>query len=181
MAAKVVDGEVVRVSFGAFSPIIVFDRTPWYLSSGWLLPALIVGLAVLLITALSWPIGWIARRRYGTKLAFTGNDLKAYRLVRGFSGLVVLVLVGWAVAITTMMSDLNLLSGPLDWLVWLLEIVGFIGFLGLLGVALWHLWLVWKGKRGWFSKLWSVLIVLAALVALWVAVGYNLLDFGTNY
>ena len=159
----------------------MFERAPWYLSSAWLLPALLAGLVVLVITALSWPAGWIARRRYGAKLAFAGRDLKAYRLVRGFSGLVALVLIGWAVALGVMMSDLALLSGQLDWLVWLLQIAGFVGFLGLFGIALWHLWLVWKGKRGWFSKLWSVLIFLAALVALWVAIGFNLLSFGTSY
>ena len=92
-----------------------------------------------------------------------------------------MVLIGWAVAIGAMMSDMSLLSGQLDGLVWLLQITGWIAFLGLFGIALWNLWLVWKGKRGWFSKLWSVLILLAALVVLWVAVGFNLLDFGTNY
>ena len=181
MAAKVVDGEVIRLSFDEISPFMVFEPAPWYLSSAWLLPALAIGLGVLAITALSWPIGWIARRRYGATLAFAGNDLKAYRLVRGFSALVVLVLIGWATALGMMMSDFSMLSGALDWLVWLLQIAGFVGFLGLFGIALWHLWLVWKGKRGWFSKLWSVLIVLAAFVALWAAIGYNLLDFGTNY
>src|SRR3546814_2113296 len=78
---------------------MMFEPAPWYLSSAWLLPALLLGLGVLVITALSWPIGWAARRRYGAKLAFAGHDLKAYRLVRGFSALVVLVLIGWAVAI----------------------------------------------------------------------------------
>ena len=181
MAAEVVDGEVVRLSFGFISPFMMFEPAPWYLSSAWLLPALLAGLAVLVVTALSWPTGWAARRRYGAKLAFTGNDLKAYRLVRGFSALAALVLIGWAVAIGAMMSDMSLLSGQLDGLVWLLQITGWIAFLGLFGIALWNLWLVWKGKRGWFSKLWSVLILLAALVVLWVAVGFNLLDFGTNY
>src|SRR3546814_11816503 len=87
---------------------MMFEPAPWYLSSAWLLPALLLGLGVLVITALSWPIGWAARRRYGAKLAFAGHDLKAYRQVRGFSALVVLVLLGWAVAIGVLMSDINL-------------------------------------------------------------------------
>lgn len=181
MAAEVVDGKVVRLSFDEFSPFMVFEPAPWYLSSSWLLPALIAGLVILLLTALSWPAGAIARRRYGAKLALTGKDRTAYRLVRGFSALVVLVLIGWAVAISTMMSDLNLLSGPLDWLVVLLQITGLIAFIGLFLISLWNLWLVWKGKRGWFSKLWSVLVVLAALVALWVGFAFNLIGFGLNY
>src|SRR3546814_3728443 len=114
MAAEVVVGEVVRQIFGFVSPFMMFEPAPWYLSSAWLLPALLLGLGVLVITALSWPIGWAARRRYGAKLAFAGHDLKAYRLVHGFSALVVLVLIGWAVAIGVMMSDMNLLSGSLE-------------------------------------------------------------------
>src|SRR3546814_10847344 len=157
MAAEVVDGEVVRLSFGFVSPFMMFEPAPWYLSSAWLLPALLLGLGVLVITALSWPIGWAARRRYGATLAFAGHDLKAYRLVRGFSALVVLVLIGWAVAIGVMMSDMNLLSGSPDWLVWLLQVAGWIDFLVPLGIALWHLWPFRKGTRGWFSNCWGML------------------------
>ncbi|MCJ8158457.1 serine hydrolase domain-containing protein [Sphingomonas sp. LaA6.9] len=181
MAAKVVDGKVVRLSFDEISPFMMLDRAPWYLSASWLMPALLFGIGVLALTALSWPIGAIARRRYGAKLAFAGNDLKAYRLVRGFAALVSVVLIGWAVALSMMMSDFALLGGALDWLIWLLQIAGVIAFFGMLGIAVWHLWLAWKGKRGWFSRLWSVLIVLAAFFILWAALGFKLIGFGTDY
>lgn len=181
MAAKVVDGKVVRLSFDEISPFMMLDRAPWYLSASWLMPALLFGIGVLALTALSWPIGAIARRRYGAKLAFAGNDLKAYRLVRGFAALVSVVLIGWAVALSIMMSDFALLGGALDWLIWLLQIAGVIAFFGMLGIAVWHLWLAWKGKRGWFSRLWSVLIVLAAFFILWAALGFKLIGFGTDY
>lgn len=181
MAAKVVDGKVVRLSFDEISPFMMLDRAPWYLSASWLMPALLFGIGVLALTALSWPIGAIARRRYGAKLAFAGNDLKVYRLVRGFAALVSVVLIGWAVALSMMMSDFALLGGALDWLIWLLQIAGVIAFFGMLGIAVWHLWLAWKGKRGWFSRLWSVLIVLAAFFILWAALGFKLIGFGTDY
>src|SRR3546814_16623602 len=103
---------------------MMFEPAPWYLSSAWLLPALLLGLGVLVITALSWPIGWAARRRYGAKLAFAGHDLKAYRLVRGFSALVVLVLIGVSVALGVMLSSMNLLSVSPAWLFCLLHCLG---------------------------------------------------------
>ena len=37
LVAKVVDGEAVRFSLGNIAPIIVWDRTPWYQNSSWLL------------------------------------------------------------------------------------------------------------------------------------------------
>ncbi|MCJ8157685.1 serine hydrolase [Sphingomonas sp. LaA6.9] len=181
MAAKVVDGKVMRLSFDDISPFMMFEPTPWYLSTAWITPALLLSLGALAITALSWPIAAIARRRFGAKLAFTGNDLKAYRLVRGFALLVVALFAGWAATIVTMMSDFDLLSGAMDWAVYSLQILSVIGFFGLLGVALWNALLAWKGKRGWFSRLWSVVIVLAAFFALWVALGFKLIGFGVSY
>ena len=47
LVAKVVDGEAVRFSLGNIAPIIVWDRTPWYQNSTWLLPLLYLSLAVL--------------------------------------------------------------------------------------------------------------------------------------
>lgn len=181
MAAEVVDGKVVRLSFNEISPFMVFEPAPWYLAADWLIPALVLAMAVLAVTAVSWPIGWIARRRYGAALALTGPSLRAYRLVRGLSGVVVLVLAGWAIAIGSMLADFSLLHGAFDPLVWLLQIAGWIGFIALPVVALWNLWLAWQDKRGWFAISWGVLVFLASIIALWVAAGFKLLDFGTTY
>ncbi|MGH6780479.1 MAG: serine hydrolase domain-containing protein, partial [Sphingomonadaceae bacterium] len=181
LAAKVENGKVVRFSLDAVSPFMMFEPVPWYLSTSWLSPALLLGLGALLLTALAWPVSALVRRRYGAKLALTGNDLKSYRLVRGFAGLGVAVMIGWAALIGTMLSDFSLLGGQLDWALILLQIVSPIVFLGLVGVAAWNLWLIWKGKRGWFSKLWSIVLLFSAIVLLWAAAGFNLIGFGTNF
>ena len=36
-------------------------------------------------------------------------------------------------------------------------------------------------KRGWFSKIWAVLLLVSAAILLWVAFAFNLIGFGTNY
>ena len=51
----VVDGEAVRFSLGNIAPIIVWDRTPWYKDSAWLLPLIYLSMAVLFLTAIFWP------------------------------------------------------------------------------------------------------------------------------
>lgn len=179
LAAQVVDGKVVRWSFGAISPFMVFDRTPWYATGAWLIPALVFALGVVLLTAISWPGGWIARRRYGAALKLEGNARRAYRLVRGFAWLALLVVCGW-LAVITMVENFDS-HGSFDWLILLLQVAGTVGFIGLLGLAGWNLWLAFKDKRGWFSKLWAVLLVLGAAVLLWVALVFKLISFGTGF
>src|SRR6185295_2500812 len=54
LAAKVVDGKVVRWSIDLLSAFMVFDRAPWYMNSAWLLPALALAVTALAITAIRW-------------------------------------------------------------------------------------------------------------------------------
>ncbi len=181
LAAKLKDGKVDWVSIDAISPIMMLQRPAWYASPGWLSPGVIAGLVILGLTALSWPIGAIARRRYGAKLALAGKELKAFRLVRGFAAVVTLVLIGWVATLAAMMSDFHLLGGAMDWAIYLLQIVGTIGFIGMVAVAAWNLLLVWTGRRGWFSKLWSILVLVAAVVILWAAFAFHLISFGVQF
>ncbi|MEN3746739.1 serine hydrolase domain-containing protein [Sphingomonas sp. HF-S3] len=179
LAAKVVDGKIVRWSVDDISPFMVFDRTPWYLDGAWLMPLFLIGVGVILLTALAWPVAALTRRRFGATLALAGNDRKAYRLVRGFSWLVIGVLIGWAIVITGIENFEA--HGSTDWLIYLVQILGAIGFFGLVGVAIWNALRVWTGKRGWFAKLWSVLLVLSAVFVLWVALAFKLISFGAAY
>ena len=179
LAAQVVDGKVVRWSFGEVSPFMIWYRTPAALDSAWLMPALLIGIAIVLLTALAWPVGWFARRRYGVQLALQGEARRTYRAVRGFAWLALAVLAGWVMIITGL-EDFES-HGSTDWLILVLQLAGTLAFFGLFGLALWNAWLVWRGKRGWFAKLWSVLLVLAALVILWVALAYKLISFGVEF
>ena len=179
LAAQVVDGKVARWSFGEVSPFMIWYRTPAALDSAWLMPALLFGIAVVLLTALAWPIGWFTRRRYGAQLALQGEALRTYRTVRGFSWLVLLVLVGWAVVITGL-EDFES-HGSTDWLILLLQFLGTLAFFGLFGLALWNAWLAWRDKRGWFARGWSVLLVLGSFFILYTALVYKLISFGTEF
>lgn len=181
LAADVVDGRVVRLAFSENSPFTMFEPAPWYRSSAWLLPAFVAGLVVLALTALSWPVGAAARRRYGVPRLLTGRDLAAYRFVRGGAGLVAVHLVGWGATMAAMLSNFKLMNGGLDWLVRLLQIGSFVAFPAMLGIAGWHVVRTWRGSRNRLARIWSVLILLAALAVLWVAVGFNLLVPSLDY
>jgi len=181
LAAQVVDGKVVRWSFDLISPFIVYDRVPAWRSGAWLKPALYLSMAVLLLTFLYWPATWFVRRRYASAAGGRGPALRAYRATR-IMALAVLAMLGtWTWFVTTAFSDLSMLSSGTDALLWLLQIVGAIVFVGAVGVAGWNAWLTWRDGRVWTRRVWSVLVLLAALVVLYVAWAFGLLAMTANY
>jgi CubicO group peptidase (beta-lactamase class C family) len=181
LAAKVVGGKVVRWSFDLISPFMMFDRVPAYRSAAWIKPALYAALAVLLATFLYWPGSWYVRRRHGAVLRVSGPALRAYRATRLMALLVLLVLVGWIVAVTVLFGDLELLAAGADPILWLLQIAGAIVFVGAVGIAAWNAWLTWRDGRRWTRKLWSVLVLLATVVVLYVAATFGLIAMTVNY
>lgn len=179
LAAQVVDGKVVRWSFGEVSPFMIWYRTPAALDSAWLMPALLFGVGVVFLTALSWPVGWFTRRRYGGQLALEGEARRTYRAVRAFAWLTLVALVGWMVVITGLESFES--HGSTDWLILLVQIFGTLVFFGLFGLSIWNAWLTWKRKGNWFAKVWSVLLVLGVFFILWVALAFRLISFGAEF
>ena len=181
LAAKVENGRVVRFSVDSGSPYIAFDRVPWYLSSAWLTPAMLVSLGALLLTAIAWPASALARRRYGVKADLAPAALKSYRLTRGFAALAVAVMVGWLWFATSLLADFSSLSGELDWALVTLQVATPVIFLGLLVSAIWNIRHVWTSKRGRFAKFWSLVLLVSAVVLLWIGVGFHLIGFGTRF
>lgn len=181
IAAKVIDGKVVRWSFDLVAPFTVFDPVPAWRSASWLLPALYLSLGVLALTFLFWPIGWFTRRRYKAAMPLTGRALGAYRAVRIMAGIDVVILGGWIVLVSVMMSNLSLMNGGADFWLWLLQIAGAVAFFGAVGIAGWNAWLSWRDGRHWTGKLWNTLILLATLIVLYVALVYGLVSMTGQY
>lgn len=182
LAAKVVNGRPVRWSVDSEAPFMVFDRTPAAINSAWIMPLLYASLAVLLLTFLYWPVTAVARRRYQAQLAVTGRSRTVYRGVRLASGLVLAMLIAWAVTFSTLLGNLaRLTSGITDAVLWLLQIVGLVVFVGAVVLAGWNALLAWREGRRWTRKLWAVLVLIAALTVLYVAFTFGLLDMTVNF
>ena len=177
LSAKVENGKVVRWSIDAVAPFMVWDRTPWTRNTAWLMPAFVMGVGIIAITALGWPMGAIARRSYGATLGLTGIDLALYRLIHGLSWLALATLGGWML----LFQSLGTTDASLDRWIWLLEIASAIGFAGLATCALWIACRSWTRPRTWFARAWSTLRVAGALSILWVAIAFHLISFGSNY
>jgi CubicO group peptidase (beta-lactamase class C family) len=177
LAAQVVDGRVVRWGVDDDSPINVFDRAPWYRDTAWLKPLFLVALIVLALTALSWPVAAIARRRYGAANPLIGADLLSYRLIRAFSWLTLIVLAGW----TSLLDLRTIVMAGIDGKVWLLELAGTLAGFGLGGVTIWNLSRAWSHRRGRVTTIWSAVQTLAALAMLYVMLTFHLISFGTQF
>lgn len=181
LAAKVVDGRVVRWSYDFASPFQVWDRVPALQSASWLLPALYVSLAILLVAFLQWPAAALVRRRYKATMSHEGRSRQVYRGVRLASGLVLAMLIAWGVAFTWLSSTAANLGASSDPLLWTLQILGLIVFVAAVLLAAWNVWLAWRGGRRWTAKLGAVMILLASAVVLYVMATFGLLDMTVNY
>lgn len=181
LAAEVVDGKVTRFSFDTFAPIIWFERAPAATSPAWLMPATVASLSILLLTVIAWPVAALIRRRYRQPHPFAGRDLRAYRWVRIGALVSALAIIAWVGLTITMLKNLSMMNSALDpWLI-ALHVLGSIAVFAGLALAVWHLVVVWTGKRRWTSKVWSVLLVLATAVLVWLAVSHHLVGLGVNY
>jgi CubicO group peptidase (beta-lactamase class C family) len=181
LAAKVENGQINRWSFDTVSPFMMFDRVPWYKDPAWLAPALFASLGLLVLAALSWPAGAVARRRFKVANNLEGRRLKLQRVWHGWQWLSLATIAGWLTFVSVGFSRLELLGGPLDPLLLTLEVLTPIAFFGLVGLAGWNLRQSLVEKRGWFSKLWAVLSLLASAILLWVVLAFHVISFGTNY
>ncbi|TNC47295.1 beta-lactamase family protein [Rubellimicrobium rubrum] len=181
VAAVVENGKVVRISYDAASPFLVFDRVPWWRDPAWLLPAVMTSLLVVALSALAWPAGAVARWRHGVPQPLRGKDLWGRRMTHGFSWLVLLAVVGWVAFIGLGLSRLALLGGPLDPLLRSLQILTPVIFGGLALSAAREASRAWTGTRGWGHRLWGGILLAAALLLLWVAWAYDLISWGLHY
>ncbi|WP_246448797.1 serine hydrolase domain-containing protein [Sphingomonas sabuli] len=181
LAAVVKDGKVQRFSGSIMSAFTVFERPAWYKNSALVMPLLQIAIGILLITAILWPVRHAVRRYHKAEFALTGRELLGYRLSRSAAVAILLVLVGWAALITVMFGELENTGGNLDTLVIIVQLLTFVAFLGGLAIFCWYAWQVWTGKRRWTAKVWSLALVFAGIVVVWVGFAFHMLSIGTNY
>ena len=163
------------------SPWEVFDRVPFAQSMAWIRPLLYLGIAILLLTVLFWPARWLARRRYAASAPASRPALRTQRPTRILAALELAVLAGWTVL---MLILLQARPSGIDvfvpWL-WLLQVAGLVVFPGLVLVAGWNAWLTWRARRPWTRRVWSILVLLAALHILYFAATFGLIAMTVNF
>lgn len=181
LAAKVVDGKAVRFSIDELSPFIVFDRTPWYQDTSWLLPVFIASAIALLLTVIFWPVTALVRRSYAAPLALDPRSYRAYRQSKLGALAIVIAIAVWSTTIGLMLSDYTKLTSQFDGFLYFTQALGIVGFIGGFVLILQNLNAVWAGRRRWPARVWSIVLVLSGFFVIWVGFVFNLLRIGASY
>jgi CubicO group peptidase (beta-lactamase class C family) len=181
LAAKVVDGQVVRFAIDGISPFMVLYRAAWYENAAWLLPAEYIALGALALTALFWPITAIVRRRFGATVGLAPDSLRAYRFSKIGSILILAAWGLWELTIIRLFKDFDNLSTKYDPNIHFAQVFGILAFLIGAALILWNLRAVYSGARRWPAKVWSIVLTLSAIVMLWIAFLFHLIGFSANY
>lgn len=181
LAAQVKDGQVVRFSFDGLSPFMVFDRPSAAKSPAWLMPAATVAAIALLLTVLAWPTSALVRRHYGVPYRLDGQEAKAHRWIRIAATAVVALSIAWAITVSKMITELELLTADMDGWLWILQLLSFVVFVGAAALGVWNAMVVVRGPRKWCAKTWAVVLALSLLVMLWIALAFHLIAFDVNY
>ena len=117
LAAKVVDGQVVRFTAEPIAAIESFERAPWWTTMPVLLAALFGSLAALLLTVLAWPISALVRRHYRAPTRCPA-PMRAPIAACACASLAVLLSMSAILGgVLVMMSDLDLMTPKQDMLV----------------------------------------------------------------
>jgi hypothetical protein len=94
---------------------------------------------------------------------------------------VVLVLVAWITTIQPINTSLAAFSPARDPWIRFLRVTTFLVLAAALLAALWNARRAWTGVRGWFGRGWSVLLVGATVILLWVGMAFRLTGIGADY
>jgi hypothetical protein len=163
------------------SPFMVFDPTPAWRSPVWLLPAVLVAFAAVLLTSLFWPIAAISRRRHHVQLPVTGLALKAHRVSRIAAAALATMTVAWLLLLTVGTKDLANLGPSLDPVLLGMYTLSVIVYVGGAVAMLWAGWVAFTNRRPVGARIWTTVLALSAVVLLYFATIYHLLSFVTKY
>jgi CubicO group peptidase (beta-lactamase class C family) len=184
LSAKVENGKVVRIANGDYAPIFVFDRVSGGKDSAWLLPALLVSIAVLFLTAVLWPVTALVRRKYGAAFPLSGPEAKSYRAARAGALAILAVGLGWTMVIMVGLKQLDFFGPAAAPWMFLLGILGPLLILAALAGAAWDAWMVWTRRKGlgsWLARLWSAALVLSVLCCAWVVLAFHMYGPNSHY
>jgi CubicO group peptidase (beta-lactamase class C family) len=181
LGARVQDGHVQYFAPSGFAPIIEFVPAPASMNMGWIGPVAGIAFAILLLTALAWPIVAITRRRYKYDAGLTGRPLQLYRATRATAWLLLVFWVGWLLLVSKMGADVSALDGRLDGWMRLMQIVLLVAIVGTV-LAIWNAVTVWQRPgRHRFATVCSILVALAAVFLIWLAMDARLLTASLNF
>jgi len=178
--ALVHNGHPVMLGFG-MAPPAAFLPQPWQRSAAWLTPALLLALAVLAITAGSWPIAAIVRRVYKAAPRQEARG-RFYTVTRAAAVAIIAVTLMFVFSLVYLSNDLSRASSAADEWILGLESAALVVFPGATLVGAWNLLHVWRRQSaGWPARAAAVMFLASCCVMLWAAAIFHLMNWRTSY
>lgn len=181
LGAMVKDGRVTAFAPRGFAPIILFVPASTGMNAGWIIPLLLAALAVMFVTALSWPIVALARRRFGYRPTIAGRPLLLYRTTAITAWLMLVVAGGWMGMIAALTADVANFDGRLDLWMRLLQLLSLTAIVGT-ATAVWDVGLIASGpERRRLATARAALVALSALFLVWMMFDMRTLTPSLNF
>jgi hypothetical protein len=140
---------------------------------------LVLGLGVILLTVLLWPVGALIRKHYGRPLQLTLSESRHRLLVRLVCVLFVVLLLGWVVVLSRS-NDINGLNSLPRWVI----IFGLLGVLCSIGA----IYVVWNAFRSWstsgrwiWAKVHDLALAIAFIGLVWFLLNWKLMNFSVHF
>jgi CubicO group peptidase (beta-lactamase class C family) len=181
LGAKIEGGRVVAFAPAGYAPIFLFVPASTGMNAAWIMPLLLVALAVMLVTALSWPIVALTRRRYGYRATIAPRALLLQRATRVTAWLLVIIAVGWMGIITALGADVANFDGRLDIWMRLLQLLSLAAIIGT-ALSVWNVWMLATSReKRWAATVWAVVVALSAVFLVWVMIDMRTLTPSLNF
>jgi len=181
LGALVKDGKVAAFAPAGFAPIFLFVPASTGMNAGWIVPTMLIALAVMLIAALGWPITAFTRWRFGYRSTVTGRPLLLHRATRVTAWLMLIVAIGWVGMITALSTDVAYFDGRLDIWMRLVQLLSLAAIVGT-GLAFWNAWTIATGpEKRRLATVWAVIVAVSALFLVWVMIDMRTLTLSLNF
>jgi CubicO group peptidase (beta-lactamase class C family) len=162
-------------------PTLIYQRVPLQWNATVLRFIVAVVLITFLLTLVLWPIAAIVRRYYRHESLVDPARCRFRRFARITSALALLLIVGFSITMVVGIGDSTYFGAKLDpWL----RILQFIGLLGVLGTAtvFYRAVLLWRSSGvGIWTKIYSVIFVIACIAYVWMVISFHILRPSLSY
>ncbi|HUK89547.1 MAG TPA: hypothetical protein VLZ81_04035, partial [Blastocatellia bacterium] len=170
-----------RMECAVSFPAEALQKTPWYIDIRWLLPAILLSLAIMFLTLILWPIAAMVRKHYGRQLEISRGSRRSRLAVNLVCALDLIFVLVFLVFLIYASEHLELLSARSDLWLHLLQVVGAVGAIGTIMVAFNTIRAWFTAERRVWYKLYATILLLACLAVVWFEMSGRLLSFSMKY
>ena len=162
-------------------PVLVLQPVPWWKVGKFNLTILIFAVAMFALMLIFLPINALLRRHYGQRLELSMEYRRARRWVCVVCVLNLGLLAALGIWIAMAQNNIGLLSSRFDGRLRVVEVLALLDVLGAF-VGIWYFVRTWQEADLWFwTKVWSMLLMLACLGYAFFLVNWHLFNFSVNY